>query len=136
VVGVVVDDDVVAIPEPVIAVGEVKGANAEVKTSKPKAVGTASAEAPNVTAADAAGEVAVLPRTIDVEAGIVASVVVSDPLAVVVDVGSFGMTFMVAIGSGWRRPVRRAVRGRGPVMRNVSAADGALVVIVLCQRGE
>jgi hypothetical protein len=74
---------------------------------------------------------------IQMEAGVVASVVVSDPFAVVVDVGSFGMAFMVAIGGRRRRGlVGRTVRGRGTVVGNVAAADGALMVIVLRQGGD
>jgi hypothetical protein len=136
VVGIVVDDDVVAIPEPVIAVSQVEIANAEIEASKPKAVGASSAEAPYVTAADAAGEVAVFPGMIEVEAHFVVAIVVSDPLAVVVDVGGFGMTLMVSIRRGRRRPVRRGVRRRGTIVGNVTAAYGALMVIVLRQNRE
>jgi hypothetical protein len=121
-VGVVVYDDVIAVPEPVIAIAQVEGANAEVEASKPKAVGAASAEAPDVTTADAAGEAAVFPRVIEVEANIVASIFMSDPLAVVVDVRGFRMAFMIPkIG---RRPGYIVVRNRGRAMfRNVSATD-------------
>jgi len=90
VIGVVVNHDVIAVPEPVVAVGKVKGANAEVEAAKPEAVGAASAESPDVTAADAAGEAAMLPRMIEMESDFVVPVVVSDPLAVVVDVGASG----------------------------------------------
>jgi len=70
---------------------------------------------------------------IEMESDFVVPVVVSDPLAVVVDVGGLGMVFMVAIGSRRRRPVRCAVRGRGAVVGNVTVPDRALMVIVLRQ---
>jgi hypothetical protein len=136
VVGVIVDNDVIAIPEPVIAVSKVKRANAEIEAAEPESIGAASTESPSVTAANAAGEVAMFPGMIQMEAGLVASVVMSDPFAVVVDVGSFGMAFMVAIGSSRRRGlVGRAVRGRGAVVGNVATTDGVLMVIVLRQGG-
>ena len=91
VVGIFVDHDLVAVPVPVVAIGEIKRGNAEVEAAKPEAAGAASADAPDVAAAEAAGEAAMLPGMIEVEAGVVASSVVSNPLAVVVDVRSFGM---------------------------------------------
>ncbi len=97
VVGVFVDHDLVAVPEPVIAEGQVKGADAEVEAAEPETVGAASGDAPDMAAAEAAGEVAMLPGMIEVEAGVIASGVVPDPFAVVVDVRGFGMAFMVAI---------------------------------------
>ena len=138
VVGVVVDHDVVTVPEPVVAIAQVEGANAKVEASKPKTVGAASAEAPDVTAADAAGESAMLPGMIEVEANIVASIVMPDPLAVVVNVGGFRMAFLIPkIG---RRPGYIVVCNRGRAMfRNVSAtnsvAAAAPVVTVLGQGG-
>ena len=61
---------------------------------------------------------------IEMEARIIASVVVPDPLAVVMDMGSFGMPFAVAeagLGRGWAR--NGAMRRRWTVFRNVAAAD-------------
>ncbi len=118
VVGVIVDHDVIAVPEPVIAVGKVKGADAEIEATEPESIGAASTESPRVAAANAASEVAVFPGMVQMEAGVVVSVVMSNPLSVVVDVGSVGMAFMVAIGSSRRRglvgrAVRRGDRGGG-----------------------
>jgi hypothetical protein len=60
VVGIVVDDDVVGVPEPSVRVGEVPGGYAEVEAAEPEAGWTSSAETPDVGGAEAAGEVAVL----------------------------------------------------------------------------
>ena len=105
VVGIFVDDDVVAVPEPVVAVGEVECADAEIETAEPEAVGTASGEMPDVTAAEAAGEVAVFPGMIKMHAGIVATGVVADPFAVRVNVRGIGVTSLVVevrFFGGWR----------------------------------
>jgi len=120
VVGIFVDHDLVAVSEPVIAEAEVKSGDAEIEAAKPETAGTAAQNAPDVAAAEAAGEASVLPGMIEVEAGIIGAGVVPDPLAVVVDVRGFGMAFFV--GSG--RPGRRAMRSRWTVFRNVSATDG------------
>lgn len=121
VVGVFVDYDVIGIPKPVIAEGEIKSRDGEVETAKPETAGATTPDAPDVAAAEAAGEVAVLPGVIEVEAGLVSAVVVPYPPAVVVDVRGFGVTFIVAIGGLGRSFVRHAMRGRGTMMRNVTA---------------
>jgi len=133
-VGIFVDHDLVAVPEPVTAQGKVKGGDAESEAAKPETGRTASANAPYMAAAEAAGESAMLKRMIDVEAGIIASGVVADPGAVVVNVRSFGMAFPIAAGGG---SGRRAAHRRGTMFGNVSATDGvaatSAVVTVLRQ---
>ena len=139
VVGVVVDDDVVAVPEPVIGVGQVKRGNAEVEAVKPKTVGAASGKVPAVAGAEAAGEAAVLEGMIDVEASIISSGIVTHPLTVVMDVRCFGMACAVAVGSPGRGLARRAARRSGTVRRNVTAAyamAAALMIIVLREGGK
>src|SRR5580658_4853928 len=84
-VGVFVDDDLIAVPEPVTAEAEVESGHTEVEAAKPEAARTASGDAPHVAAAEAAGEVAVLPGMIEVESGVSRSSVMTDPGAVVVD---------------------------------------------------
>jgi hypothetical protein len=124
VVGIVVDHNVVAVPQPVIAVTGIKSRDAKKESAEPEAARTASAKAPPVTGAEAAFKVTMLPRMIEMEARIIASVVVPDPLAVVMDVGSFGMPFAVAeAGLGSGRARNSAVRRRWTVFRNVAAAD-------------
>jgi len=95
VVGIVVDDDVVAIPEPVVAETKVIGRNAEIKTAEPEATGATTAEVPDVAAADAAGEASVLPGMVEVVVNVVAASVMADPFAVGVDVRSVWVTGLV-----------------------------------------
>lgn len=91
VVRVFIDDDVIAVPEPVPAVTKVKGRDAEVEAAKPEAIGAASAKVPSVMRAETTGEVAVLPGMVEVIGNTWAVYIVSNPGAVVVDVRSFGM---------------------------------------------
>jgi hypothetical protein len=140
-VGVFVDYDIVAIPEPVIAEGKVKRRDREVETAEPEAAGTASPQAPDMAAAEAAGEAAMLPGVIEVEAGLVSAVVVPYPPAIVVDMRGFGVTFVVTIGSLGGSFVRHAMRGRGAMMRNVTfthcmAASTSAMVFMLRQDRE
>ncbi len=92
-VGIIVDDDVVTIPIPVVAKADVIGSDAEIETAEPETVGTSSGEVPDV--ADAAGEMAVLPRVIEAVVRIVAACVVADPFADRVDVRRVGVSGLV-----------------------------------------
>jgi hypothetical protein len=133
VVGVFVDDDVVAVPEPVAAIADVEGADAEVETSEPEAVGAASGEMPDVAAAEASGEVAVFPGMIEVHAGIVTAGVVADPFAVGVNVRRVGMSPFVAQVRGSRfRDMYRS----GAVGRNVSGAAADFMTLSKSYEGK
>src|ERR1700689_2249618 len=88
-VGIFVDHDLVAIPEPVGGQCQVKRGNAESPSVKPETARTAPADVPHVAASEAAGETAVLKGMIKVETGIIASSVMPYPGAVVVDVWGF-----------------------------------------------
>ena len=116
-VGIIVDDDVVAVPKPVVAEADVIGGDAEIEATEPEAIGTASCEMPNVAAAKAAGEVSVLPGVIEVVVRIVWAGVVADPFAVGVDVRRVGMTGLVVEvtvflgGSGMRSTGRSRAMG-------------------------
>jgi len=103
VVGIFVDDNIVPVPQPAATVIQIKRRDAEVEAAKPEATGTTSGKTPTVTATEAAGETAMLPGVIEVEAGIIASGVVSNPLAVVVDVRGLGMAFFIATSRSGRR---------------------------------
>jgi len=154
VVGVVVDYDLVVIPIPVTCVGEIERGKSEVEAVKPKAVGATSPDAPDVATAEAAGEAAMLEGTIEVVASVISSGVVSNPFAVVVDVGSFWVAWLVAIGPRCSFLARGGLLpGRGflsrrcclacafmrswrTVGRNVATTYGVsalLMVIVLCE---
>jgi hypothetical protein len=155
VVGIVIDHDVIASPIPVTDVAQVERGDAEVETAKPETAWIAALNVPPVSSAEAAFEVAMLPRMIEVEAGIISTVIVPDPFAAVVDVRGFGVPRLIAKGGAWRcfrslrflvlrflvRRVFRAghcaMRRRRTMLGNVSAAYGmaaALMFIVLRQR--
>jgi hypothetical protein len=126
VIRIFIDHDIVAVPEPVAAEAQVKGSDVEVEASEPEAVGTTSGKMPDVAAPEAAGEAAVLPGMIEMKTGVVSSVLVPDPLPVVVDVWGFGMAFMVA-NSRMGSFMRRAVVCGWTVVGNVSAAYVAML---------
>ena len=94
-VGIVINDDVVCIPEPSTAIGEVKLCNAESPIIEPEAAGTATTKTPYVAASETARETTMFKRTIQMEAWIVAALIVTNPLAIAVDVGRFGMVLAV-----------------------------------------
>src|SRR5580658_6835309 len=98
-VGIIVDDDVVTGPVPIVDVGEVEGGDAEVEAVKPEAAGTTAGEMPDVAAAEAASEMAVSPGMIEVEASIFAALFMADPVALFVNVRTGGRG-AVCIGRG------------------------------------
>jgi len=122
VVGVVINDDVVGVPEPAVGVVEVIGGDAEVEAIEEEAAAVSAAETVDIAGAEVAGEVSVGPGLVEVV--VVLAAVVPDPLAVVVNVGGIGMAWGVVVVSR-RCAGGRAVRGWGAVLRDVAAADVA-----------
>lgn len=118
VVGIFVNHDIVAIPEPVVAVAEVEGGYAETKTAEPEQVRAAAAEMPHMAAAEAAGEVPMLPGMIEMIVNVAPAGVVADPFAVVMNVGSIGMPRLVVEMRGGLHRMRRARRS-GTMRRDV-----------------
>jgi hypothetical protein len=139
VIGVCINHDVVAVPIPVVGIGQVEWGDAEVEAAKPEAAGIAAFQAPAVRAAEAAVEAAMLPGMIEVKTYVVAAVVVSNPFAVVVDVGGFGMALtvvempvgIVMIVVVTFAVVRVAMIGLGTMVGDVSAADIVVAVAVI-----
>src|ERR1700733_8645976 len=78
-VGVVVDHNVVAVPQPVIAISVIECSNREKETADRKSAGTAAVQSPNMPRTCRAGEVAVLPRMIEVIMWIVAAHIMANP---------------------------------------------------------
>lgn len=110
VVGVFVDNDIVTVPEPVAAEADVVGGDAEIESAEPKAIRAASAEVPDMAAAEAASKVAVLPGMVEVVVDIVMAGIVTDPFAVGVNVRHVGMASLVVEMRGLRRWMRCARR--------------------------
>jgi hypothetical protein len=79
VVGVVVDHDVVAVPQPVIAISVVKCRNREIESPDRKSTGTAALQSPNMPRAYGPRIVAVLSRMIEVIMWIVSAHIMSNP---------------------------------------------------------
>lgn len=102
VVGIFVDDDVVAGPIPVVAIAEIRGGDAEIETVKPETGRAAAGEVPDMAFAEAPAEVAMLPRMILVEAGVFGARFMADPFALVIDVRA-----------RCRRAMLLSLRGRG-----------------------
>ncbi|MFZ1005926.1 MAG: hypothetical protein WAN65_03760 [Candidatus Sulfotelmatobacter sp.] len=109
-VGVFVDDDVVAVPEPVAAEADVVGSDAKVEAAKPETVGSAAAEVPDVPAPETASEVAVLPGMVEVVVNIVMAGIVANPFAVGVNVRCVGMASLIVEVRCLRGGMRRARR--------------------------
>jgi len=142
VIGIIVDDDVVGIPEPVVTVTKVVGSYGEVETAEPEAAGTTASEAPDVAATNTAGEVAMLPRMIQTVMRVVAAGIMAHPSPSGIYVGSIGMScFFTEVTILLGRV--RTLYARRTVCRNVLTAatdlgpgDTACMFSVLCQGGE
>ncbi len=91
VIGIVVDNYVVTVPIPAIAIGNVRSGHREIKVAEVEAVRSAARQMPNVAGAETTSEMAMFPRMIQVIARIVLAGVVTDPL-VSVYVGSIRMS--------------------------------------------
>src|ERR1700739_3911010 len=126
VVGILVDDDVVAIPPPVVAEADVIRRNAEVETAKPKAIRAASLQVPGMPATEAAPKAAMLPGVIKVIVAIIVAGVVTDPLAIGMNMGRVRMSLVVVevtpfFGWMWRAHPLRTM-GRWASMAVITAA--------------
>jgi len=100
VIGVLEDGDLVVGPIPIVAIGVIHRSDAEVEATEPEARSVTASNVPNVAAAEAAAETAMLPGMIEMVVGIIAAGVVADPLAIVVNVRGFGMALFVGIVAG------------------------------------
>ena len=94
-VGVIVNDDVVTIPQPVAAVADIERRDAEVEAAEPETTGSSTRQMPAMTRAETSGEVAVFPGMVEMKAGVIASLIVADPLAVPVNMRCLGMALLI-----------------------------------------
>jgi hypothetical protein len=127
VIGILIDHDLIVVPQPVAAEADVDRGHAEVEATKPKSTGPAAGQSPDVAFAEAAGEAPVLEGMIQMESRIILTAIVSNPfVAGRVDVRRFGMAGLVGeiLMFGWCGGVFLGSASRGgTVRRNVSAAD-------------
>jgi hypothetical protein len=130
VVRVLIDHDLIGIPEPVIAVSEIVLGDAKIKAAEPETARASSDNPPDVAATEASGKPSVLPGMIQMIVDIVTPSIVADPSIVLdINVRSRRMTGPIGdTGFDRRRRMRwgfvsgRAVRG------NVSAANFGFVL--------
>jgi hypothetical protein len=114
-----IDDNFIAVPEPVVTKSVVVWGYAEVKAVKPEARWTASRKPPYVTAAKPARKMPMRPRVREMVVRIAAASD-SDPLTVMVNVRSVGMPGHIAVVSG-RCPAR--LNASGTMRRNKSMTN-------------
>ncbi len=135
---IVVDYDLVGIPQPVVAVPKIIRSDGEIEPAEPEAVRTSSNEPPDVSPAEAAGEVTVLPRMIQVVISIHAASVMTDPALAIVYVRSIGMPCFltelpVLLDWSWSLYPRRSVRGNILVTSsNCRFASGFMFMLCEC----
>jgi len=94
-IGIVVEDNVVVIPIPIINVPDIIGRDAEVKATKPEASGTTAFDPPDMASTDPLRKMTMLPGVVKMIVSVVVSTVVPDPLVVRMDVRSLGMALLV-----------------------------------------
>ena len=136
VVGVFVDDDLIAGPQPAVAVGVVIGRDAEVEASEPEARWTSASEMPDVAGAEARSEVAVLPGMVEVVMRIAGAGVVAYPM-LLIDMGCVGVAGLVNEVAVFLRCGRCAVEGFGTVHGSgMFAACGMASALVLRRHGK
>jgi hypothetical protein len=97
VVRIIINHDWIRIPEPAAAKGDIEGRNTPSPAIEPEAAWTATAQMPDMTSSNAAGEATVLPRMIEMIIGVVTSCVMTNPLTVVVNVRRFRVAFAVGV---------------------------------------
>jgi len=125
VIGVLVNDDLIGIPEPIIAEADIIRCDAKVEPAKPETTRTAACKAPAMAGAKAAREMSVLPRVIDVVVRIATAGVVADPLIAAIDVRSVWVAGLITEIPMFLSGVRVAADGRRAVgrRRGVRAAS-------------
>jgi len=128
VIGIFVDDDVVAAPVPAIAKANIVRSYAEIEAAEPEAAGTAASEMPNVPATESASEASVLKGMVEMIVRIVTSGVVANPFSVGMDVGRVRMTNLIVEMAVLLGRMRRA-HGRGTVRRNMSTGGRASAML-------
>jgi hypothetical protein len=86
---VIVDDNLIRVPQPIVDVVILERRNAEVKTVEPKPFAVSAAEVPHMPAPDSTGEATVLPGVVHMKAWIFPACIMTDPLIVPMDVRGF-----------------------------------------------
>jgi hypothetical protein len=114
-----IEDDVVGVPVPAVAVGDVSCSDAEEESAEAEAGGTSAAETPDLASADCSWEVSVLPGMVEVVAGVIGGNVADPAIVAGIDVGGGGVTRLVGLPTFGKRGM-----GGGAMGGNMSAANG------------
>jgi len=133
VVGVLIDNDLVTVPEPIIHEVIIVGSHAEIKSTKRKPLRATARQPVYMARPNATAKVAVFPRMIEVIMDVVPARVVSNPRIVAVNVRSIRVPALITVITSlgcivyllrWVRRLRmyRCVRGGGSVGGNVLLA--------------
>ena len=81
-VGILINHDLVRIPEPVVAESNVVRGNAKVEATEPETIWIPTSQPPNMAAAEAALKALMFPRMIEMVVRIVRTGVMANPLVV------------------------------------------------------
>ena len=133
VVGIVIDDDVIRIPQPVVTVIVVIRRNREKESAKAEAFAIAAADPPNVVRANRPGKMPVLPGMVEMVMSVASSAVMPNPVVVFsMNVRRFGMAldvveFTVLVLR--RRRMCRSPRGCGTARRNMASTYAVLATV-------
>src|ERR1700722_10438286 len=126
-VGVLINHNLIRVPEPVIAEGQIGRGHRPVPAVEPEPARTAATNPPYVTGTKATGKVAMLPRLIEMVVRIAGTAIVPNPLLALhmrsSRMAGLFRSFGVCDG-GFRRAVRRS----RPVCRRASWMAGCFVL--------
>jgi len=97
-IGIVINHDVVVVPEPVVGIVIIVRRYLEVITANVESIKAAAAQTPNVPRAEAGSEMPVLPGMIKMIVRVIAARIVANPAVIFsMHVRSFRMAFLVVI---------------------------------------
>src|SRR5579871_583864 len=108
-VWIVVDHDLIAVPQPIRHIVVVNRGHAEIEAAEPEALPIAPRQMKDVSAPDAARESPVLPGMVQMKPRVVFAGIVADPLTIRMHVRSLRMSRLVG--------KRLALRGRRGIVR-------------------
>lgn len=149
-IGVVVDYNLVTIPQPVIGVVKIEWGQTENAAGDPEAISVVAFDPKDVSGAEASREPSMLEGMVQMEAGIVPPIIMTHPLAICVNVGGLRVPLAIAeavVFNGTVGAVRRframlLPGGRRAMTRNVSTAHTMflprlfLPPSLLCKHGD
>jgi hypothetical protein len=122
VIRILINHDLVRTPEPVIAKAIVVWGNAKVEAAKPEALPVPSFKPKDMVGTEAAREVSMLPRMIEMVVRIITTGVMPDPLIARIDVRGVRVPGLVAIIAVFRGGGPFTSNRSRPMRRNVRAA--------------